>query len=145
MSRWVGGVAAVYKDNLNQTRLPVWELNHIECVYLSLKTRDRLGILFVYRPPCCLSDSLAELTELVLELVLESPRLLVLGDFNIPFKTILTGASWEFVASMTNMGLSQLVSGPTHSAGHTLDAVFSSKQTDLWVEVINTSAFSGQV
>ena len=40
------------------------------------------------------------------------------------------------------MSLSQLVSGPTHSAGHALNAVFSSKQMDLWVEVINTSALS---
>ena len=54
-------VAVVYKDNLNLTRLPVRKLNHIKCVYLSLKTRDRLGILLGYQPPRCISGSLAEL------------------------------------------------------------------------------------
>ncbi|XP_062835007.1 uncharacterized protein LOC134298508 [Anolis carolinensis] len=35
-----------------------------------------------------------------------------------------SGAAQDFMAAMATMGLSQLVSGPTHRAGHTLDLVF---------------------
>uniref|UniRef100_A0A803SSU4 Reverse transcriptase domain-containing protein n=2 Tax=Anolis carolinensis TaxID=28377 RepID=A0A803SSU4_ANOCA len=57
-------------------------------------------------------------------LALESQRLIVLGDFNVHAETTLTGAAQDFMATMATMGLSQLVSGPTHRAGHTLDLVF---------------------
>ncbi|XP_042327784.1 cytochrome P450 2C23-like [Sceloporus undulatus] len=50
--------------------------------------------------------SLAQMTLLLLELVLESPKLLFLGDLNIPFESSLsnlTDAAWEFMDSMTTM------------------------------------------
>lgn len=34
----------------------------------------------------------------------------------------------DFMASMTTMGLSQLITGPTHQEGHTLDLVFCLNQ-----------------
>ena len=81
-----------------------------------LGSRDRLGILLVYRPPCCVPTvSLPELTEAVSDLVLRTPRLLVLGDLNIHAEAALTGAAQDFMAAMTTMGLSQCVIGPTMS------------------------------
>ncbi|XP_053229031.1 uncharacterized protein LOC128406005 [Podarcis raffonei] len=74
--------------------------------------------------------SLPEMTELVLEAVLGTPRLLVLGDFNIHVETAGSGASQDFMAAMTTMGLFQHVTGPTHKAGHTLDLVFWTGQEE---------------
>ena len=79
----------------------------------------------VYHPPYCVPTvSLPKLTEVVLDLVLRTPRLLVLGDFNIHVEAALTAAAQDF------MGLSQYVIGPTHEKGHTLDLVFSTGLED---------------
>ncbi|KAF7245134.1 Threonylcarbamoyladenosine tRNA methylthiotransferase [Varanus komodoensis] len=82
-------------------------------------------------------DSLPELTEIVSDLVLRTPRMLVLGDFNLHAETGLTGAAQDFMASMTAMGLSQHVTGPTHERGHTLDLVFSTGQEEGGLRVRN--------
>ncbi|KAF7247658.1 RNA-directed DNA polymerase from mobile element jockey [Varanus komodoensis] len=63
--------------------------------------------------------------------------MLVLGDFNIHAEASLTGAAQDFMASMTAMGLSQHVTGPTHERGHTLDLVFSTGQEEGGLRVRN--------
>lgn len=75
------------------------------CKYLGLGTRNRLGILLVYCPPCLLTGSLTELTEVVLDLLLRTPRMIVLGEFNIHAKADLSGQAQD-MAAMTAMGLS---------------------------------------
>ena len=79
------------------------------CVGLARQIRDS-----VYRSPCCIPTvSLPELMEVVSDLVLRTPRLLVLGDCNIHAEAALTGAAQDFMAAMTIMGLSKCVIGPT--------------------------------
>ncbi|KAF7249630.1 putative RNA-directed DNA polymerase from transposon BS [Varanus komodoensis] len=63
--------------------------------------------------------------------------MLVLGDFNLHAETGLTRAAQDFMASMTAMGLSQHVTGPTHERGHTLDQVFSTGQEESGLRVRN--------
>ncbi|KAF7254272.1 putative RNA-directed DNA polymerase from transposon BS, partial [Varanus komodoensis] len=82
-------------------------------------------------------NSLPELTEIVSELVLKTPRMLVLGDFNLHAETVLTGVVLDFMTSMAAMGLSQHVIGPTHERGHTLDLVFSTGQEEGDLRVRN--------
>ncbi|KAF7247270.1 Netrin receptor UNC5B [Varanus komodoensis] len=132
-----GGVALVYRASITLTGLPVPSRPGLECLYLVLGDRDRLGILLVYRAPFCPTVSLPELTETVSDLVLRTPRMLVLGDFNIHAEASLTGAAQDFMASMTAMGLSQHVTGPTHERGHTLDLVFSTGQEEGGLRVRN--------
>ncbi|KAF7239258.1 hypothetical protein EYD10_14085 [Varanus komodoensis] len=84
-------------------------------------------------------DSLPELTQIVLDLVLKTPRMLVLGDFNLHAEMVLTGAAQDFMASMAAMGLSQHVIGPTHECGHILDLVFSTGQEEGDLRVRNLS------
>ncbi|KAF7244207.1 Autophagy-related protein 17 [Varanus komodoensis] len=83
------------------------------------------------------SDSLPELTEIISDLVLRNPRMLVLGDFNLHAETGLTRAAQDFMVSMTAIGLSQHVTGPTHECGHTLDLVFSTGQEEGDLKVRN--------
>ncbi|KAF7245399.1 RNA-directed DNA polymerase from mobile element jockey [Varanus komodoensis] len=137
---WAGEGADV---SLSQLCLPVFLVQHrprpggegrgggpLECLYLALGDRDRLGILLVYRAPFCPTDSLPELTEIISDLVLKTPRMLVLGDFNLHAETDLTSAAQDFMASMMATGLSQHVIGPTHECGHMLDLVFSMGQEE---------------
>ncbi|KAF7253354.1 Fibroblast growth factor receptor 2 [Varanus komodoensis] len=102
----------------------------LEGLYLVLGDRDRLGILLVYCALFCRTVSLPELTEIIWDLVLRTPRMLVLGDFNLHAETGLTRAAQDFMASMMAMGLSQHVTGLTHECGHTLDLVFSTGQEE---------------
>ncbi|KAF7241902.1 Non-homologous end-joining factor 1 [Varanus komodoensis] len=132
-----GGVALVYRASISLTGLPVPLRPGLERLYLVLGERDRLGILLVYRAPFCLAVSLSELTETVSDLVLRTPRMLVLGDFNLHAESGLTGAAQDFMASMTAMGLSQHVIGPTHERGHTLDLVFTTGQEEDDLRVKN--------
>ncbi|KAF7249282.1 Peroxisome proliferator-activated receptor gamma coactivator 1-beta [Varanus komodoensis] len=113
------------------------EVMWLECLYLVLGERDRLGILLVYRAPFCPAVSLSELTETISDLVLRTPRMLVLGDFNLHAESGLTGVAQDFMASMTAMGLSQHVIGPTHERGHTLDLVFTTGQEEDDLRVRN--------
>ena len=117
----------LYKDSFHFSRLHVPLRNGlVEGLYCVLGSRDRLGILLVYHPPCCLPTvSLPELTEVISDLVVRTPRFLTLGDINIHAKATLTGVAQDFMAAMTTMGLSQHVIGPTHEKGHTLDLIFS--------------------
>ncbi|KAF7243052.1 putative RNA-directed DNA polymerase from transposon BS [Varanus komodoensis] len=131
------GVALVYRASISLTGLPVPSRPGLECLYLVLGDRDRLGILLVYHAPFCPTISLPELTEIVSDLVLRTPRMLVLGDFNLHAETDLTGAAQDFMASMTAMGLSQHVTSPTHERGHTLDLVFSTGQEEGGLRVRN--------
>ncbi|KAF7253695.1 hypothetical protein EYD10_00878 [Varanus komodoensis] len=132
-----GGVTLVYRVSISLTGLPVPSRSGLECLYLVLGDRDRLGILLVYRAPFCPTVSLPELTETVSDLVLRTPSMLVLGDFNLHAETGLTGAAQDFMASMTAMGLSQHVTGPNHERGHTLDLVFSTGQEEGGLRVRN--------
>uniref|UniRef100_A0A2D4NS54 Endonuclease/exonuclease/phosphatase domain-containing protein n=1 Tax=Micrurus surinamensis TaxID=129470 RepID=A0A2D4NS54_MICSU len=87
-----------------------------------------MGLLISYLSPCYVSMALPELLEVIAELALEIPRLLVMGDFNLPSAGGTSGVAREFMASMTAMDLTQLVSGPTHTGGSTLDLIFISGQ-----------------
>ena len=60
------------------------------------------------------------------DVLLETPSLVVLGDFNIHADTTLQGAARDFVESMASMELSLNKFGPTHSHGHALDLVLTS-------------------
>ncbi|KAF7253150.1 hypothetical protein EYD10_01179 [Varanus komodoensis] len=117
--------------------LPVLSRLGLERLYLVLGDQDRLGILLVYREPFCPTDSLPKLTEIVSNLVLKTPRMLVLRDFNLHAETVLTGAAQDFMASMAVKGLSQHVSGLTHECGHTLDLVFLTGQEEGDLRVRN--------
>ncbi|KAF7235017.1 C-type lectin domain family 2 member D, partial [Varanus komodoensis] len=132
-----GGVALVYRASIYLTGLSVPSGPGLECLYLVLGDRDRLGILLVYRAPFCPTVSLPELTETVSDLVLRTPRMLVLRDFNLHAEASLTGAAQDFMTSMTAMGLSQRVTGPTHERGHTLDLVFTTGQEEGGLRVRN--------
>lgn len=71
--------------------------------------------------------SFPNLAEMVLGLVVESPWLVVLGDFNIHTETAVAGVDQDLMTSIATMGLSQMVSTPTHDEGHTLDLAFSTR------------------
>lgn len=81
-------------------------------------------MLLVYRPPRYMADALLELADVVSDVVLRTPRLLVLGDLNIHAKAVLSGPARDFRDTMTTLGLPQEITDPIHVAGHTLNLFF---------------------
>ncbi|XP_058019805.1 uncharacterized protein LOC131188508 [Ahaetulla prasina] len=87
-----------------------------------------MGLLITYLAPCCVTAALPELLEVLAGVAVETPRLLVMGDFNLPSSGSSSTAAREFTASMTALDLTQVVDGRTHIGGGTLDLIFVSGQ-----------------
>lgn len=60
------------------------------------------------------------LAKVLLDVVLESPRLIILGDVNIHAKTPLLYMAQDFITSLTSFDLAEIVTGPIHERGHNL-------------------------
>lgn len=92
-----------------------------------LGDQERVGHLLVYQPsppPRCPTVSLLELSDAVSDVMLESRKWLALGDFNVHAEALcdrLPQASMAF-------GTTQIISGPIHQWGHTLDLEFCPDQ-----------------
>lgn len=74
--------------------------------------------------------------------LLRSPRLVLLGDFNIHAEVQIANVSLDFMDTMMSMGLSQDVTVPTHMAGHTLDLVFTCGHREDDVKMINLKSLA---
>lgn len=85
----------------------------LEYLHLVLGEDDRMGLLLV-SPPRCQTLSLSELAALVLDVRVESPRLVVLEDFNIYAEARTDKRAQDFLPAMTILGLTQVASSLTH-------------------------------
>ena len=70
-------------------------------------------VLFQHPNPTVLRSLSGRASCVVLELVLELSQLVVLGHLNIPAKTMQSAQ--DTVPATMAMGVSQIISGPTHS------------------------------
>lgn len=62
---------------------------------------------------------------------LEGSSLVVLGDLNISAAVVWEDSTaQDRLATLATMGLSIVISGPMHQAGHTMDTVFCADQGD---------------
>ena len=109
----------------------------LEALHVLIGDRDGIGILLVYRAPLDSAISLPELADFVSAALLGSPRLLVLGDFNIHAEMEVSGPVLDFLGTMASWDMSQNVNGPIHVGGHMLDLVFSSEQRECGLMVTN--------
>lgn len=93
-----------------------------------LRNQAKLGGFLLACCSCshlrCPTDFLLELTEQFSIVFLETLTSVVLGDFNIHAKAALNKTTQLTMATMATMGLSQVISGPTHQDERTLDFVF---------------------
>ena len=110
----------------------------------------QISICTVYCPPNPDMSSFRDLVEFLTSLSQEENNLIIIGDFNLPdiCWTSLTGSS-----SLSNLfcdfvfesNLSQLVSGPTHVKGNTLDLLLTNNENlicQLSVQSTPTSQLS---
>ncbi|XP_064412565.1 uncharacterized protein LOC135355727 [Latimeria chalumnae] len=120
-----GGLAICFRSSLNCTRNSWKETSPFEYMIAVCEAVVNFKILLVYRPPRWNADFVNELSELISFLVLESPKLLVVGDFNARIDDPSDNLASELSHTMQALGFTQFVKTATHEGGHVLDLVFS--------------------
>lgn len=90
-----GGVVIVIQESLTAIRGSAPQLLCCEILFLRVGSRDHLGLLILYQSPCyCLSSWTARF-------VMEFPRIMVLGDFNLPSLKVGLEVAWEITETMS--------------------------------------------
>ena len=107
----------------------------METLTLQLQTnpQETVHILLCYRPPGPKSQLLSPLTEFISTYTLNSRDLLLLGDFNLWANSSQDPVADACIDHLEGLGLQQLVCGPTHTSGHTLDLIF---RQDLEIHIL---------
>ena len=125
-----GGVATIFQSDLLITPKTVNTYNSFEHLTLNFphpnfKARKPLLFVTLYRPPGPYSEFLDEFSEFLSDLVLNTDRVIIVGDFNIHADIEGDSLRAAFNAILDTIGFVQNVNSPTHSHLHTLDLVLT--------------------
>ncbi|XP_058039494.1 uncharacterized protein LOC131198648 [Ahaetulla prasina] len=123
-----GGVAIIINEGLEPREITVPQIARCETLFVKWGLGMQVSLLIMYLAPCCVTETLPELLNAIARMAVETPRLMVMGDFNLPSVGGASTSAREFMASMAALDLTQLVNGPIHFRGNTLDLIFLSGQ-----------------
>jgi len=125
-----GGVAIVYKHSLNLTQVHLKQanMNTFEAVSAKFKAEDGDNVLCgcIYRTGPLAKSFFDELDEYIGSMFLKYTKILICGDINIHLDDSKSSSSASFIQIISSYGLHQLVTGPTHIHGHTIDVIITS-------------------
>ena len=130
-SRTGGGVAIIYRLSLQITHIPQPSHSTFEICSLKIKTKSTsLHCSCVYRPTPSKRNNgsfnsfIMEFNDF-LETLTSQDNLCICGDFNVHFEDVCDPAALKLKKLLTEHGLTQLITGPTHIKGHTLDLIIT--------------------
>ena len=138
-----GGVAVLYKNNLDVQRVKqkskYSSFEFIECM---LRTRsENYRFVNIYRVEYSQKHKITfqtfidEFSELMSELILKKGKLVLVGDYNIHVENEADKEAATFKETLDLFNVHQLVNGPTHELGGTLDLIITqSKETIYDIE-----------
>ena len=123
-----GGVAAIFDSGLVISPRAKSNYKSFESLVLNLshpswKSSQSLLFVTVYRPPGAYTLFLSEFSEFLSTLVLDSNRIILIGDLNVHIDVQTDSLSSAFTSLIDSIGFSQCVDKPTHIFNHTLDLV----------------------
>ena len=94
-----------------------------QCVVFNFE--PKLIIISIYRlQEVSFKQFLIDLDDIVNDHFSNSHSLIIVGDFNVHFEKVDLHDTVLLTDLMSSFGLSQLIIGPTHKHGHTLDLIF---------------------
>lgn len=127
LNRNGGGTAILFRDNICVTKVDTAELQCFEYSIWNVKSSaDCFRLVIVYRPPNTnTSTFITEFCDLIDSLILCKDQLLITGDFNFHMNDLNDNNAGRFKDILESTGLTQHVSGPTHTHGHTLDLIIT--------------------
>ena len=150
MQRRGGGIAIITRRSVKKKLIKSQFLQSSECALWELLISDKkLHVLAIYHPPVgsqYVRDNVSFITELadqLTELMQTYSNLVVLGDFNIHVNDHSNADAIFLTDAMFALGFDQHVKSATHSAGNTLDLIFTHhKSTVSIVKCIPTDMLS---
>ena len=132
-----GGIAVIHKKDIKVKKLVCSNNASFESleVLFSLKSK-LLRLVGIYRPPASrknkapLSQFYEEFSSSLESWTFDAGFLMIVGDFNIHVDNPRDSKACHEI--LQSMGMVQLVDGPTHSRGHTLDLVIL-REKEKWL------------
>ena len=121
-----GGVALIFRNAFNLISGKTFSSDYFECILVTLgcNTGRKFNVLVVYRycelPP---SFFLAEFYKLLENVFINFRNIIILGDFNLHLNEKFNPTILKFHDILSSFSLSQIIEGPTHELGNTLDLV----------------------
>lgn len=115
----------VFNLQFNISAVCVQQFPSFECLVLSISTPTAITIATVYRPPKANYAFMSEFADLLSMLCFKFKRIVILGNFNIHIYTNDCMMTKDFLFLLDCFNLKQMISGPTHNRGHTLDLVIA--------------------
>lgn len=120
-----GGLVSIFKEKFNCRLISTEEYQTFERQLLILDIGSPVAVVVIYRPPKAQKDFINEFGDFLGGLFSNFDKLLILGDFNIHVCCPENVMSKDFLNLMDSFDLTQLVNGPTHIYGHTIDLVLT--------------------
>ena len=133
------GVAIIWKERLQSVvqlcKIKVKSYTSFQYQCMIFNVKPKLLIISIYRlQEIPFAQFLVDLEDLMSNHFSNSYSFILVGDFNTHFEKTELRDNILLSDLMSSFGLSQLVTGPTHKAGHTLDLVYLNDfevQTDV--------------
>nr|XP_054587113.1 uncharacterized protein LOC129152559 [Nothobranchius furzeri] len=125
-----GGVATIFHSDLLISPLQINSYSSFEHLILSFpnpdcKTVKPLLFVVLYRPPGPYSEFLDQISDFLSDLVLNTDKVIVVGDFNIHVDIEKDCLNVAFSNILDSIGFTQRIHSSTHSCHHTLDLVLT--------------------
>ncbi len=118
-------MAAIFKNCHKCTPCGNNDYSSFEVLMFKIGGSASVLCLIVYRPPRLEATFLIEFSEFLSSIVVNNDKILIVGDFNFHVDLSANSYAAEFLRIMDSLNFAQLVSGPNHRRGHTLDLVFT--------------------
>ncbi|KAK7879820.1 hypothetical protein WMY93_033509 [Mugilogobius chulae] len=136
-----GGLAVFYRSSMELSPLSVPNVNSFESMVFKCKFPFSAAIALIYRPPKAQPTFISDIHDFLISLCTSYKNILVIGDLNIHMDSHTSKLGTDFKQVLDCLNLQQLVDGPTHKKGHTLDLVITDSipLTDLHIYDIGTS------
>ncbi|KAJ1170020.1 hypothetical protein NDU88_001901 [Pleurodeles waltl] len=134
-----GGIAIIYRNTINITTTTEDTPLAAEHVHFQIHTDPKTTLrgTLIYRPPGPRAQISETIEDFISPHALASPEYILLGDLNFHLEKNNVNNTTTLLDNLANLELKQLVSTPTHIAGHTLDPIFSASNH------VSFSHFSG--
>ena len=133
-----GGLAIVYRENLNFQFNRKMSFTQFECIYGVLNIHKTLiNICGFYRPPpserngLTTSKFIDEWHDFISEQSVSNSEYIIVGDINIHIDNTNSCYTQKFNQSLGATGFQQHILEPTHCLGHTLDVLIGRDDSAL--------------
>jgi len=125
-----GGLALIYRSSIKMSKILLPNCSSFEslCIRCTTTAKPSLSfiLLMIYRPPSSSkSDFISDFSFVLEDLATSPSELIITGDFNVHVDQPNCSFASSFLNLLDVFSLTQHVTFPTHSSGHTLDLIIT--------------------